>query len=319
MWYILELIWVTLLSGCITSHPQSKSVVAKPSECMSIVTDKNRSGDANFYGYGEAYDPEGAADAARGDLARQITTKVQSETNVSDDGVKVEVSSLTSSSVSQIFTGLKIVQRCHDDNKHAAVAKLPRRLFTKNLNRSLERKLAQSEKLLSRATKAQSTGETLSLVYEAKQFVGKHAEQTTADYDLCRLFRGCIGLNISSMIKLKDFIHQHKKLNAFKYEPLDALATDLRSPISSLLGRKGIHIDQSSKGSLRVSCRKKVFPKMENLNSQIVEVTCQTVGTYEGLKLMEHHIEARGIGESIDSASEAAKANLEFIKKEPAF
>ena len=289
-------------SQCTTTQDQKAT-----NPCMALYQEK---ASLQFYGYGEGYSQEAAVEQARGDLARQITTRVTSETTIEESNIDIEMTSLTSSKTDRVFHGMTVVQRCDAGQKKAAVVHLDKKMFIKSLKESLTEKLKEGQLKLSRATKAMTTGKKFRATGQLKQWYIPQEKSLDADIAICKAFASCSGSRYKLPTEIRMWLTKNEIDHVWTYKEDNLLAGKLKDEMVEMLQKEGIVIGDSKNSLMKVNCVQKTFPVMQGTGNRIVEINCDANGMIENEQVLSISYEAKGMGETIEDAFVFARTQL---------
>jgi hypothetical protein len=268
-----------------------------------------------FSGYGEGRVHEVSVDAARADLAKEISTEISATGSVQETEKDVSVQSAVQSRVNASLVDVRVAKKCVTGERHEAVATLRRDIFLGGMRKVL---LAEDEKAQSFVTRIRTTKghQRPRILVEASEFL---AQSTYAEtLGLCSRLGGCAAAPRSGMESLqalfdeKDLAQEAAEANMFRAEFKDPLAKSSSGQIVALMKEKGWVLDEAApEGKLvRVECSETVFPKIAGTESQVLEVSCRVLGTVQGVKQFSHAFVGRGVAASLDTARTLAQNQM---------
>ncbi len=268
-----------------------------------------------FSGYGQGRLHEVAVDAARADLAKEISSEISASGSVHETEKDISVSSAVRSSVSASLVDVRIAKKCLADGTHEAVATLRRDMFLASLRKSLT---AEDAKAKSYADRVRSVKGSLrpQLLVEARDFLSKSSYNETNE--LCSRLGGCVAApragmdELRSLFDSKELAEEAAQANMFKPEFRGELAQNAQAEIISLLREKGWILDESAPVAkiVRAECSEIVFPKIAGTDNQVLELSCRVIGTVDGVKQFSHLFVGKGVATSLLDARALAKNRL---------
>lgn len=268
-----------------------------------------------FLGYGEGRVHEVAVDAARADLAKEISTEITASGQVQETEKDVGFTSVVQSRVNASLVDVRIAKKCVLGEKHEAIASLRRDMFLGAMRKALFTENEKGSAFVSRIRGAKGSQRSR-LLLEAKEFL------RATDYNdilkLCSRLGGCAAAprdgidTLSAMFDDKTIAEEAAQANMFRAEFVGDMARESQSQIIGLMREKGWVLDDSALASkiVRVQCSEVVFPKISGTEHQVLEITCRAVGNVEGVKQFDYTFVGKGVAANLEAARVLAKNQM---------
>lgn len=270
-----------------------------------------------FAGFGHASSPEGAADAARADLAKQISARVSSTTRTRETNRDVSLESVIESRADVALVGARVSRRCGEGGAHEAVVTLHQDFLVRNLATMVQTKLEKASELAERLKAAEGPAKADMLVEARKLLEDSGFQEALA---LCKAFDGCKELKREGLQALQAALDEKGnaqlvgRASLFVLKLESAYAETVSAEVKTLLAQDGVEVSSEAPPGqvVGVDCSERVFPKLGE--SLIIEITCRATGLVDGLRKFSYVYSARGVGETPDDARTIARFQLKRAK-----
>lgn len=291
-----------ILLSCATGIPQ------RSESCQELASQPNST--AFIYGYGSGDTATLATQNARLDLAQQLITHIDSSSSVTQTNTDTTLETNVASRVSQIILGSEVVRRCLDQPTKQVVVRVNRSRMAKQLAIGLRQTLRNIEAHLEAIEESKLPGRAYLKILEAKQYLAAQ-EFLDTDYLICKTLAGCPFIDLEALFQLKLKIH-HAPQRRFSYQAKDSLAQILKPELTENIQKTGVILDQDQPlGEVQVRCRKTLFPKIQELGEQFIELSCTAKGILQDHQIFSYDFKAKGFGQSEQEAFKIARNQLE--------
>jgi hypothetical protein len=287
---------------------------SQESECSQFYS-LSKKDPSVFSGYGQGRVHEVSVDAARADLAKEISIEISASGTVHETEKDVSVASAVQSRVNASLVDVRIAKKCVVGESHEAVATLRRDMFLNGMRKALTAEDAKAQGYANRVRSVKGSQRPLLLV-EAKNFL----EQTTYNqtFELCSRLGGCAaapraGIDaLREMFDDKSLAEEAQQANMFRPEFKGALAQESDTQVIALLKEKGWVLSDEALPSkqAKVECGETVFPKIAGTDQQILEISCRVIGTVEGIKQFNYVFTGKGVASSVETARTLARNQM---------
>lgn len=306
--------FIALSMSCVTSHRAASELEAgvdSPGTCLAAY-EKAQKSKGGFVGYGSGLTDQLAIQVATDDMVRQIQTKVAASTSVHETNTNVSFESLGTSSIDELLVGLSIDKRCPVDGHWDAVVSISKPLFLRNLRTRITQDLAEADRLLDQLTASSDIAMRLNGAVEARKFLGARKSSVQDTLALCTTLGGCIDVSSTVLGKLESMSSTVLAQNSFFVVADGEEAAKVIGPISSLIADEGFQVatSASAPGSVKVTCFRRDYPKMDGTTYLITEISCTALFQTGGQTAFSRKYLGKGLGSVRDEALNAARRQL---------
>ncbi len=283
---------LSLFTTAACSFFYSFSVAYGQTDPCSTLADLQSKGVASlFVGYGAGSSQKEADQNAQVDLARNIRQKVTATSTVDETKNDATLQSTSKSVVSEILIGAKVLKRCSNSSNFSSVVTLEKNTFISSLTEKLSSNIKKANNLKNSIENAKSEEILGQNIDSSKKFLADYQESSEADFELCKVYKGCSDLKIeNSFHNLAELVFKEGDKDQYLLVTNnDKVSTALRDDLITLLESDNIRImdgsvsdnAKDSKRRILASCKAKVGSKIPGTDDRVVETRC-TVEAYIG-------------------------------------
>ncbi len=270
----------------------SMSAAYSQTDPCSTLADLQSKGESSlFVGYGAGSSQKEADQNAQVDLARNIRQKVTATSTVEETQNDATLQSTSKSVVSEILIGAKVLKRCPNGSDFSSVVTLEKNTFISSLTEKLSSNIKKANKFKSSIENAKSEEVLGQNIDSAKKFLADYQESSEADFELCKVYKGCSDLKIeNSLHDLAELVSKEGDKDQYLLiTDNDKVSAALRDDLITLLEADNIKImdgsvsdnAKESKRRILASCKAKVGSKIPGTDDRVVETRC-SVEAYIG-------------------------------------
>ncbi|MFW7380852.1 MAG: hypothetical protein ACOH5I_18700 [Oligoflexus sp.] len=310
---LLVTFFCCLLTACASTGKHSSQTLNEKEQRNCFAYYQQQLGQVSMiWGFGDSAIRSVAIDAARADLAKQITVHISTKSEVRESNISADFASLSRSIVDQHLDGVQVERVCHENGKYQVLVKIPRQQVARAAEQKVKQLHGDGKQILTLLQREGSKEQRIQNLVQARNFLASEGELYRSQMSICQIFQGCRLEDDAWLGQLKALVQENNFANTFVLHPEDKIAEDLQAEITSFLLKEGYQISNSAPEQLAsASCHRQVFERSQDLREHLVKLHCQIVGQVEGVKVFQLSLSATGFGSTPEQAFQVARTLLE--------